>query len=223
MARYDTIVGELMTILEGIDVSSYQMGVDMHAVRQAGKHYVDIKASEGNEWQDPTFPANWRNAKQAGLRRYAYHFFYDDIDPLAQVTNLHEYVRANGKFIYGDGVMLDVEETSIYDAGNTVARLEEFIREVWKEIDKPVKLYTNPDTWINLLGNPLNQVISECALELADYGGTAPALKNWPNGMSFLQYSQTGHCPGVDGNVDLSRFFGTKQQLAKIMNRVPKH
>jgi lysozyme len=59
----------------GIDVSSHQGAIDWKKV--AGDHmsFVYIKATEGGDHVDDRFAENWANARSAGLRRGAYHFF----------------------------------------------------------------------------------------------------------------------------------------------------
>ncbi len=44
--------------------------------RTQGANFVYIKATDGGDHLDPMFRKNWRDAKQAGLKRGAYHFFY---------------------------------------------------------------------------------------------------------------------------------------------------
>jgi len=60
----------------GVDVSHHQGEIDWAAVakvQQIGFAYV--KATEGGDWIDPRFTANWQAARRAGLRVGGYHFF----------------------------------------------------------------------------------------------------------------------------------------------------
>ncbi len=41
----------------------------------AGLRFAYVKATEGGDWTDPRFEKNWREARRAGLRVGAYHFF----------------------------------------------------------------------------------------------------------------------------------------------------
>lgn len=61
--------------VQGIDVSHHQGAIDWPAVHEAGVDFAWIKASEGGDWHDPRFTANWAGAARAGVRRGAYHFF----------------------------------------------------------------------------------------------------------------------------------------------------
>ena len=59
----------------GIDVSNHQGEIDWQAVADDDIDFAYIKASEGGDFTDARFAANWRGADDAGLDRGAYHFF----------------------------------------------------------------------------------------------------------------------------------------------------
>lgn len=59
----------------GLDVSAHQGLIDWQKVAEAGWEFAYIKASEGGDWVDERFFANWEGAAASGLRRGAYHFF----------------------------------------------------------------------------------------------------------------------------------------------------
>lgn len=210
-----------MATLEGIDVSSYQGYVDWQWVKHGGKSFAFIKATEGSEYKDPTFPHNWNSCAYRGIERVAYHFWYDNIDPIGQSDFYHSYVRNSGRFSYGDGICVDVEEVSITGYPNPVDRLIEFINRCRSQINKQVIIYTNYDTWVNKLGNPVRDELKNRPLWLADYGPYIPHIDQWPSGLAFWQYSESGHCPGVLGNVDLDRFFGNMGQLKRLLRATP--
>jgi lysozyme len=59
----------------GIDVSSHQGLVDWRRVVRDDIAFTYIKASEGGDFTDARFAANWTGAAEASVRRGAYHFF----------------------------------------------------------------------------------------------------------------------------------------------------
>jgi lysozyme len=61
--------------LQGIDVSADQGEIDWRKVRADGADFAYLKASEGTDIRDTSFAGNWENAREAGLRRGAYHGF----------------------------------------------------------------------------------------------------------------------------------------------------
>lgn len=59
----------------GIDASAHQGRIDWAAVAGDGISFAYLKATEGGDFVDQRFAANWRGAGDAGLDRGAYHFF----------------------------------------------------------------------------------------------------------------------------------------------------
>jgi lysozyme len=203
-------------MLEGIDVSSYQGYVDWKKVKKAGKSFAFIKATEGLGYEDPTFNHNWNGLYYNGLTRGAYHFFYPDLSATEQVDYLHGYVRRNGHFVAGDFVVLDVEVTNGAQPEQIVDGVVEFCQLALRQIGKQVLIYTYPDFWLHSLGDPVQSELTNRPLWLADYGPSVPILAQWSHGLSFWQYSDSGHTPGVNGPVDLNRFYGDRRALHKL-------
>jgi lysozyme len=71
----------------GIDVSAHQDVVIWEKVATDGIDFAYIKATEGGDFVDPRFEANWRGAADAGLDRGAYHFFTLCAPAVAQARN----------------------------------------------------------------------------------------------------------------------------------------
>lgn len=61
--------------VQGIDVSHHQGQIDWARLRGQGVDFAYIKATEGGDFRDPRFAANWAAARSAGIPRGAYHFF----------------------------------------------------------------------------------------------------------------------------------------------------
>jgi lysozyme len=61
--------------VHAIDVSNHQGVIDWRAVASDDIAAAMIKATEGNDYVDPRFTANWTDSATAGVRRGAYHFF----------------------------------------------------------------------------------------------------------------------------------------------------
>jgi lysozyme len=59
----------------GIDVSHHQGPITWNRVANDGISFAYIKATEGGDFVDDRFAANWDGAAGAGLERGAYHFF----------------------------------------------------------------------------------------------------------------------------------------------------
>lgn len=61
--------------VHAIDVSNHQGVIDWQRVHDDGIGAAMIKATEGNDYEDPRFASNWSDAAAAGVLRGAYHFF----------------------------------------------------------------------------------------------------------------------------------------------------
>lgn len=59
----------------GVDVSHYQGEIDWRDVAGDDISFAYIKATEGGDWVDDHFAANWSGARANGLSVGAYHFF----------------------------------------------------------------------------------------------------------------------------------------------------
>ena len=58
-----------------MDVSAHQGRIDWAAVADDGIEFAYVKATEGGDFVDERFEANWEGAEAAGLDLGAYHFF----------------------------------------------------------------------------------------------------------------------------------------------------
>jgi lysozyme len=60
----------------GVDVSHHQGRIEWDRVAADRRlRFAYVKATEGGDLVDPRFETNWRDARRAGLRVGAYHFF----------------------------------------------------------------------------------------------------------------------------------------------------
>src|SRR5512133_181864 len=74
--------------LWGVDVSHHQGPIDWPRVAsEPHLAFAFIKATEGGDWTDPRFAANWRGARAAGLLVGAYHYFTFCRPPLDQARH----------------------------------------------------------------------------------------------------------------------------------------
>lgn len=92
--------------LYGIDISNNNgPGIDMTAVKAEGFDFVFAKVSEGDYFQDRTWPHYRDAATAAGLLVVGYHYVIDGCDPDAQAATF----AGNGG---GDFAMFDHEANS---------------------------------------------------------------------------------------------------------------
>src|SRR5262245_47120900 len=60
--------------VRGVDVSAHQGAIDWRTLKSDGVSFAFIKATEGGDFTDAEFASNWRESRNAGIPRGAYHF-----------------------------------------------------------------------------------------------------------------------------------------------------
>ena len=195
-------VDELKYPVRGIDISRHNGDIDFPAVADAGIEFVFIKASEGANHRDSLFRRNNREARLAGLKTGAYHFFRFDRDGVEQAVNLLEAV---GDMPLDLGLVIDVEE-----AGNPKGVPPETINErllamveYLNMVGKGVMIYTNVDGYYEYIADTL----TGCPLWICGFRKN-PINTEWV----FWQYNHHGKVNGIKGDVDLNTFYGNRKE-----------
>jgi lysozyme len=203
--------------IEGIDVSTYQGSVDWSAVRDSGRRFVFVKATEGTTLADAHFTVHWAGAQEAGLLRGAYHFGHPGRDAATQAVHFFSRVGALGP---GDlPPVLDLEENDGQSNQVVLAWTQAFLDKVEELFGCTAIVYTG-GFWKYTLGNPSNSPICTRPLWLAQYSAEPSLPNGWP-GWTFWQYSATASVPGVRGDCDVSRFAGDDAALAALAQLAP--
>jgi len=204
------------TTLEGIDVSHYQAEVNWPEV--SGIAFAYLKASEGTQFTDPCFAANWVGAGAQGILRGAYHFFRPRQDPVAQARH---FLQVQGVVGAGDlPPVVDLEPTSAPDEWQAlpmrerVERVQQWLTAVEQASGRRPVIYVAPVFWRDVLGAPAS--FGAYPLWHAEYGVERPHVPTaWPT-WTFWQFSQAGTVPGVTGRVDRNRFQGGSSDLERL-------
>ncbi|MCB1517699.1 MAG: glycoside hydrolase family 25 protein [Hyphomicrobiaceae bacterium] len=197
--------------IQGIDVARYQGDIDFNAARAAGTHFVFIKATEGGDYVDPMFRANWQRARNAGVAPGAYHFmtWCRDADEQADwfVANV-----PNDPFSLPP--VLDLE---------------------WNNHSQSCRTHPDPDTAFEMVQTMLARMEAHSGKLPIIYTDMTfhkdvLAGRNLPNTMwlrsvaaephlryrnepwTFWQYTQTGVMPGIRGEVDRNAFYGSEEE-----------
>lgn len=180
--------------VKGIDISAHNGDIDFSRVAADGIDFAIIKATEGTDFKDRKFVDNIRQARQAGLRTGAYHFFRFDTDGRMQAINLLHSVRGRDLDF---PLIIDVEEWGNPDAVATseiVGRLRDMVGHL-ERYGREVILYTNKDGYDRIVkGN-----FDSYPLWLCSFSEIDPQT-DW----LMWQYSHRGHVDGISGSVDLN-------------------
>jgi len=203
--------------VHGIDISRFQGQIDWPVAARAGVNFTFIKATEGGDLLDAEFQTNWRAAARAGVLRGAYHFYYFCTDARTQATwFIRNVPRGKGAL----PPVLDMEwnpqspTCQKRPAPGVVRReMKTFLDRLERHYGQRPIVYTTPqfhrendlgrmgeEFWLRSVARPLPEA----------YPG-----QTW----RFWQYSGTGIVRGIDGDVDLNAFAGSRGDWAQWVAR----
>ena len=199
--------------LPGIDVSHWQGAIDWDGVAGDGVEFAFIKATEGGDYTDPRFAANWAGARQAGVVRGAYHFFRPQTDAMAQAAHfLRTVPLAPGDL----PPVLDVEVTDGRSLDVVAAGVRTWLQEVERATGRRPIIYTRASFWTAQMGGGYGGY----PLWVAHYGVASPNIPSGWSGWTFWQHSDAGRVDGIAGDVDLNWFNGDRDALEAFIATV---
>lgn len=198
--------------VHGIDISKFQKDVNWMAVKQMQVDdirvsFAFLKATEGITRQDGSFKRNWDKARQAGIVRGAYHFFYSTRDPLKQVINFRNVVQLES----GDlPPVLDIEVHNNQPPAVIRSTAKIWLEEMEKIYGVKPIIYTNIRFYEKYLGSEFDKY----PLWIAHYyQKDRPRItRNWV----FWQHSDIGRVNGIRTRVDFNVFKGDSAALMKL-------
>lgn len=189
----------------GIDVSKYQGEVDWQAVKDAGAQFVFLRMGyrsygSGELNLDPMFYTNIQGAQAAGLDVGVYFF--------SQAIN-EEEAREEAAYVLKNLEGYELQMPIVYDPEtirDDVARTddvtgEQFTANALAFCQAIEESGHKPMVYCNMLWQAFQLDLSKLAdydIWYADY----EALPQTPYDFTIWQYTQTGSCPGVSGNID---------------------
>ena len=200
--------------VKGIDVSHYQGDIDWNSVKSAGIRFVFIKATDGNTYTDPMFSVNWKGSKSAGITRGAYHFYEPNDHAISQA---YHFVDTLVKLDFMDlppVIDIEVPPPSGISKKDFCYGILKWLKAVEKTLGHKPIIYT----YYSFAQEYLNDTrLNSYTIWIADYKNpsTSPLIPNtWrKRSWKIWQFSQSGKCRGIVGNVDLSLFNGSPFDL----------
>ncbi|MDX3926644.1 MAG: GH25 family lysozyme [Shinella sp.] len=196
--------------VHGVDVSRWQGEIDWVKLRTQGANFAYIKATDGGDHLDPMFKKNWRAAKEAGLKRGAYHFFYWCRTAGEQADWFIRNVPRDPEAL---PPVIDVEWNGESKCrkrpsrARVLEKMQVFMDKLERHYGQRPIIYTAPDFYRdNLTG------------ELRDYPFWLRSVAAHPSKVYpgrkwiFWQYSGSGLSHGVDGKIDLNVFHGSEEE-----------
>ena len=203
-----------MAINVVVDISHHNGNVNLIKAKQDGIVGVIHKGTQGTGMSDSKYTANRQAAQAAGLLWGAYHFG-TRADGAAQADFFLSKVNADDQTL----LVLDYEPN-----GNSTMTLDQaraFVSRIKAKTGRFPGLYSGSLIKDQLGGKPVDPILSQCFLWIAQYG---PQVKNipqtWPT-WTMWQYTDgvAGPSPhSVDGigPCDRDQFNGTLEQLQEL-------
>lgn len=199
--------------IRGIDISHYQGKINWEKLSNAQiEHspirFVMIKATEGSTQIDDCFQDNFKNARDYGFIRGAYHFWSNKSS-----------ARDQARFFLKNVHLKDGDLPPVLDVENKPENMsvEDFQREIltWMHIVedkyhvKPI-LYTYYKFKNQYLNTPVFDDypywIAHYYVDEIEYEG------DW----KFWQHTDAGRLPGIKGTVDFNLYNGSFYDLKKL-------
>lgn len=193
-----------------IDVSRYQGKITLDGwkqVKAAGYKGVILKTVSTNKklssradglYIDPTFEANYRNARAAGLDVGVYYYTYATSEAMAntELALVREAVRGKELTL---PLAVDVEDNKIKQLSTLdLSNLTAYALEQVEKMGFYAQLYTYTGYKYEL---DMARLSSRWDVWLADYTGKTPKAAFR---YSAHQHTSKGSVPGITGDVDLN-------------------
>lgn len=183
--------------IRGIDISSWQNGIDYRKVKQY-KNIVIIKATEGVDYIDKMLESHYKGAKAAGLKIGFYHFFSDKTNPTQQARDFWNAIKGKQFEVLP---VLDVE-SSTRSKTDVTNRCLEFLQEMKKLTGYDCIVYT----YTSFVKEKLDSRLGKYLLWIAHYGVNTPGSNGIWNSWVGFQYTDKENVPGVPDPCDADEF-----------------
>ena len=194
--------------VHGIDISHYQGNVNWKMLEQTRQgqfpiQFIFMKATEGGDYPDKRFVANFDSAKAHGFIRGAYHFYNPKTDPNKQA----DFFINSVKLEPGDlPPVLDIEKKS-KDIGKLQADLKLWLRRIENHYGVKPIIYASYKFKTKYLND---SVFNSYPYWIAHYYVDSVQYKGeW----KFWQHTDVGTLPGIEEQVDLNIFNGGLEGL----------
>lgn len=187
-----------------LDISHHNTVHDFTALKAAGVVGIIHKATQGAGYADPMYAVRRKAATGAGLLWGAYSF--NTGEPVsAQIDNFFRHAAPDDKTL----MCLDFEDNP--HSNMSLGQAKQFLQMGADKLGRKLVLYSG-NRVKDLLGSHVDPYLGAHRLWLAQYGPVARVQASWKK-QWLWQYSENGHLPGTDGQLDFNHYDGTVAQL----------
>ncbi len=198
--------------VHGIDVSHHQgrinwAEVDTMNINGITIDFAFLKVTEGITRQDLQFERNWKETKEAGILRGAYHFFHPTRDAAEQARNFIRQVTIEP----GDlPPVLDIEKSNRRSKKEIVDGALVWCRMIEEHYGVKPIIYTSPGFYDKYLADDFE----DYPLWIAHYYKDLPRMhhRKW----QFWQHTDKAKINGIKRGVDLNVFNGSMAKLKRM-------
>ena len=197
--------------VHGIDISHYQGDINWKMLEQTRQgqfpiNFIFMKATEGGDYADDMFVANFDSARTHGFIRGAYHFY----NPKTDANKQADFFIQSVKLEPGDlPPVLDIEKK-----GKDMKKLQQDLKVWLRKVEshygvKPIiyASYKFKTRYLNdSVFNSYPYWIAHYYVDSVRYQG------DW----KFWQHTDVGTLPGIDEKVDLNVFNASLQELKRM-------
>lgn len=208
--------------LNGIDVSSWQKGINLYAVPA---DFVIVKATENVNYTSPTFRAQADATLGSGKLLGVYHYIGGGNAKTAK-AEANYFVDAIRPYIGKCVIALDFEAQGNRSYGD-FGYLEAVAKEVFALTGVRPLLYGSAKDYRGLAGVGKRQNCGLWIAQYPNYNSTGYQNTPWNEGAyacAIRQYASSGRLPGYGGNLDLNKFYGDVnawKAYSKSVNAAP--
>lgn len=200
--------------VKGVDVSSYQGEIDWEVLSDeaGGLDFAFVKATEGSSFVDKKFAYNFEQARRAGLRVGAYHFFSFDSSGETQARNFIDNVPIAENML---PPVVDVEFYGEYfdspkSAEDVVPQLRAMLGELESHYGVKLIIYSTNSA----RSFYINEEFPEYELWVRSVYLKPSADCQW----TFWQHSDTARLDGYNGEekcIDMNVFNGSREEFSE--------
>ena len=197
--------------VHGIDISHYQGDINWNMLKQTRQgqfpiSFIFMKATEGGDYSDDKFVANFDSAKAHGFIRGAYHFY----NPKTDANKQADFFIRSVKLEPGDlPPVLDIEKKG-KDIKKLQADLKVWLRKVESHYGVKPIIYASYKFKTRYLND---SVFNSYPYWIAHYYVDSVRDEgDW----KFWQHTDVGTLPGIDEKVDLNVFNASLQELKRM-------
>ncbi|MBL0012824.1 MAG: glycoside hydrolase family 25 protein [Flavobacterium sp.] len=195
-------------LVAGIDVSQYQGTITWSKVKAVEGtfpiRFAFIRSTAGTNKLDQEFRQNWKNSKENGIIRGAYHYYRPNENSIEQAN----FFISNVTLEKGDlPPILDIESLP---KNQSIDSLKVGLKRWLTIVDakfrlKPI-IYTNEKFYEDFLKDDF----SEFQFWIANYNFFTETMQDdW----LFWQFTEKASIAGIDGNVDVNLYNGSPKML----------